>query len=136
MDPSDINWLAVFVAALASFVVGGLWYSPMLFAKPWMAAVGKTEEELAGAAGPGPDLVAFFATAISAVVMSILADWAGADTFVEGALLGLIVGIGLIATAYTTTYTFEGRPNNLLLINIGHDIARAVVVGAIVGGWQ
>ena len=136
MDAYEINWLAVLVGALSSFAVGGLWYSPLLFAKPWMAAIGKTEDELRGAAGPLPYIVAFVATAISAIVLSMVADWAGVDDFLSGALLGLIVGIGLIATAYTTTYAFEGRPTALLLINAGHDIARAVVVGAIVGGWQ
>src|SRR5688572_21776730 len=102
MDPADVNWLAVIVAALASFAVGGLWYSNILFAKPWMAAVGKTEEELRGASSPLPYVVAFVATAISAIVLSMVSDWAGVDDVVSGALLGLAVGIGLIATAYTT----------------------------------
>jgi hypothetical protein len=36
MDISQVNFLAVFVAALSSFVIGGVWYSPIMFAKPWM----------------------------------------------------------------------------------------------------
>jgi len=41
-----INYLAVLVAALIPMAVGALWYSPALFAKKWMALVGKTEEEM------------------------------------------------------------------------------------------
>ena len=136
MNGFDINWLAVLVAALASFAVGGLWYSPLLFAKPWMAAIGKTEDELRGESSPIPYVIAFVATAISAIVLSVIADWAGADSIVDGLLLGLVVGLGLVTTAYATTYAFEGRPSALLMINGGHDIARAMVVGAIVAGWQ
>ena len=33
MHYPPINWLAVFVAAIVIFVLGGLWYSPVLFAK-------------------------------------------------------------------------------------------------------
>ena len=131
-----INWWAVLTGGLSSMLLGGLWYSPVLFARPWMAAIDKTEEDLRGAAGVGPYVIAFVATAIAAIVLSVLADWGGVDTLVEGLLLGLIVGIGIIATAYTTTYVFEGRPSTLLWINVGHDVLRTVVVGAIVGAWQ
>src|SRR2546430_3690237 len=31
-----VNYLAVLVAAVAVFVLGWLWYSPLLFYKPWM----------------------------------------------------------------------------------------------------
>ena len=45
MDMTTINWLAVVAAATSAFLLGGLWYSPLLFAKPWMAASGMTEEK-------------------------------------------------------------------------------------------
>ncbi len=41
----EVSYLAVIVAALSAFLLGGLWYSPLLFAKPWMAAAGITEEQ-------------------------------------------------------------------------------------------
>ena len=45
MDLSSINWLAAVAAAISAFLLGGLWYSPVLFAKPWMQASGVTEEK-------------------------------------------------------------------------------------------
>ena len=137
MEPYEINWLAVLVGALSSFAVGGLWYSPLLFTKPWLAAIGKTEEDMRAGGSPVlPFILAFVMSAITAIVLSVVVDWAGADTLIEGLLLGLVVGVGLIATAYVTTYTFEQRSWTLIGINGGHDILRSAVIGAIVGAWQ
>ena len=136
MDPYEINWLAVLVGALSSFAVGGLWFSPLLFTNRWLAEIGKTREDMSAGSSPLPFVLAFLMTAVSAVVLSVLADWAGADTLVEGLLLGLLVGVGLVATAYVTTYSFEQRSWALIGINAGHDIVRTAVIGAIVGAWQ
>src|SRR5687768_11611261 len=46
MDASKVNYLAALVAALSSFLIGGLWYSPILFAKAWMRETGLTDEQL------------------------------------------------------------------------------------------
>ena len=41
-----LNYLAIIVTTIVSMVIGTLWYSPILFAKPWMQAIGKTEKDL------------------------------------------------------------------------------------------
>jgi hypothetical protein len=46
MPQVHINFLAVVVAAVAAFIIGGLWYSPLLFAKPWVNAHGYSEEQV------------------------------------------------------------------------------------------
>src|SRR3989475_8990130 len=46
MPTANVNVLAVIVAALATFVLGAVWYSPVLFAKQWMQAHGYTPEQL------------------------------------------------------------------------------------------
>ena len=40
----NLNWLAIITAGASAFVLGGLWYSPLLFAKRWMKETGITEE--------------------------------------------------------------------------------------------
>ncbi len=47
----DINYLAVIAAALSTFLIGGLWYSPFMFHKAWAAANGLTEADLEGGEG-------------------------------------------------------------------------------------
>ena len=46
MDISTINWLAVIAAALSNFLLGGLWYSPMLFGNAWAKENGLDEQDL------------------------------------------------------------------------------------------
>lgn len=46
MEMGSINWLAVLVAGISSFVVGGIWYSPGLFGKAWMKDNGLTEDDV------------------------------------------------------------------------------------------
>ncbi len=40
MDTLELNIFAIVAAALANFVIGGLWYSPALFGGAWMRANG------------------------------------------------------------------------------------------------
>ena len=42
----DVNWLAVLTAAISSFLLGGLWYSPAMFLKAWQRGAGLTDEQL------------------------------------------------------------------------------------------
>lgn len=46
MDPAKLNYLAIFAAAVSMFLVGGLWYSPVLFGKAWQRETGLSDEEL------------------------------------------------------------------------------------------
>jgi hypothetical protein len=46
MDFSHVNYVAVLAAALSSFLIGGLWYSPVLFARAWMREAGLAEDRL------------------------------------------------------------------------------------------
>src|SRR2546423_11753356 len=66
MNPNQINWLAVLVAAVSMFVIGGLWYSPVLFGKIWLRANGFTEADVAN----GSKLRAFGGTFVLALIMS------------------------------------------------------------------
>ena len=137
MQDVDVNWLAVLVAGVAAMLIGALWFSPWLFARPWMRAIGKTQEEIAasGSAKVGY-AVAAVSSLVVAFVLSWIVDWADADTVVEGAATALLVWIGFVATTLAVNTAFGGRGWTLYLIDAGHFLAVFVVVGAIVGAWQ
>ena len=80
MTSVEINYLAVFVSAVIIFLLGGLWYSPVLFAKQWMSAINKTDEEIKKTAKPTNYMVAFMQGLISAYILSIFISWAQAAT--------------------------------------------------------
>ncbi len=130
----NINWLAVIVAAVSTMVVGFVWYALPVFGRSWMAAIGKTEEELGG---PGPAYaLTLIGSLIRAVVLALVVGVAPAQTVVDGALVGLLVGVGFEVTAYGATYIFSGRSLTLYLIDAGYHVVSLVVMGAILGAWR
>ncbi|MBA3737967.1 MAG: DUF1761 domain-containing protein [Actinobacteria bacterium] len=91
---SDLNWLAVFVAALAYFAIGALWYAPPVFGKAWMAAGGMAMPEAGTRPSPAIYLTPLVGSVLSAVALGMLAKATDTDTLQEGIALGLIVAIG------------------------------------------
>ncbi len=132
MDFAHINWLAVVVGTVASFVIGGVWYGP-LFGKQWQQLVGLSEEDLQGrnpAAIFGP---AFVLTLVQATALAALLP-AGAGLW-GGAMLGAFLGAGLIAASFGVNYLFSGYPRGLFLIDALFNIVQLAVIGAILGAW-
>lgn len=133
MDPSQVNWLAALVAATSSFFIGGLWYSPLLFAKPWARLNGLAEEDL----GRGMAKVfagAFVCQLVAAVNLAFFIGGHGDWTF--GVFAGFAAGLGWVAMGLTTTYLFERRPFALLLIDVGYHVVALTVMGTILGLWR
>jgi len=113
---SHINWLAVLVAPLVGFLLGGLWYGP-LFGKAWARACGITEAQM-GAGNKGKIFGGTYA--LNLVASGSLAMFIGpAATWQFGLMAGTLTGSTFISTALGVTYLFEGRPLRLWAINAG-----------------
>ena len=131
---SDVNWLAVAVATIAAFMLGGLWYSKVLFGAAWMQEVGLTEDAVNNA-----NMAKTFG---GTVVLQILAATAlavflGPDsTWLSGLQTGLWVGLFWVTTAYGVTYLFEQRSVRIFLINTGYYIVLYAIMGTIIGAWH
>ena len=107
IDFGSVNYLAIVAAVVLNMALGALWYSPLLFARPWMAANGFTEEQIrAEGAGIGYG-VSVVVSVVLAFAVALLAEAVGADMAVEGLLLGLLVGVGFVATTAGVNYVFE-----------------------------
>lgn len=128
-----INWLALGVAAGASFLLGALWYSPLAFGKAWMEAVGLNDQQLKNPAGP------MSASAVSclltALVIGTLLDAMAINTLAGGLGLGAILGVGLVASAMLSDYLFCGWSIKLWAIQAGYRAGYCLLIGAIIGGW-
>lgn len=132
MDPSAVDYLAVFVAALSSFLIGGVWYSPVLFARAWMREAGLSEDQL------GRNLGKTFGGAfvLSVVIALNLAFFLGPDVSVAwGATAGALAGIGWAAASLGTVFLFERRSTMLIIIDGGYLAVSYTVMGAILGAW-
>lgn len=131
---TEFNWLAIIVATVTAFALGGTWYAKGLFGKAWMQDVGLTEEDANNANMPKTFGTAFVLQLIAAMTLATLL---GPDsTWLSGVHTGLIVGIGFTATAYGVTYLFEQRSLRLFMINAGYNVLLLAIMGAIIGGWH
>jgi hypothetical protein len=130
----ELNYWAILVAALSTFLIGGLWYSPTVFGKIWMRENGFTEEGLKGGNMAKIFGLAFFLAIISAVN---LAMFMGPEDKPEmGALWGFLAGFGWVATFVGTHYLFERRSFTLFLINAGYSVVALTIMGVIIAVWH
>ena len=131
----DLNWLAVVVAAVVYFALGALWYSPVLFAKPWMAAAGvdpqRADTNYAVLFGGS-----FLGYLVISIGLGLFVRALGATTIGDGLEIGLIAGIAFSATTTAINNAYEGRPLALFLINAGYNILGFGIAGALLASWQ
>jgi surface polysaccharide O-acyltransferase-like enzyme len=136
-----VNLWAVLVCALATMVVGFLWYSPVLFANPWMVLMGYDPNdkakiaEMQKSAGPAYAMSTVVGI-LSAFVLGKLIAVAGSTTAVDGLKIGLVVWLGFVTTVQFTNSLFSHQRNKLYLINTGYQLVCYVAMGAILGAWR
>lgn len=135
---SGVNLLAIPVAALVAFLIGGLWYSNLLFAKAWVNAHGHTPEKLAAMqAGAGRaytgSLVAFL---LMATVLSIFLKYLDVETMQQGAGWGFHAWLGFALPIGFTAQLYSDRKFATFLIDAGYQLVYLIVMGAILGAWR
>ena len=133
-----INYAAVGTAGLAYWVLGGVWYS-LLFARPFIALMGWTPEQVAAiqAEGAGAALgVALVTSLVLAYVLAHILRFAGAETARAGALTAFVLWLGFVATSNLETVIFESRPLGLYLINNGYHLVGMLGMGALLAVWR
>ncbi|MEM9044171.1 MAG: DUF1761 domain-containing protein, partial [Pseudomonadota bacterium] len=113
-------YLGVFLAALAGFAAGSVWY--MTNGARWMEATGRTEEEIKADKSPLPFIIAFLASLFTAGMMRHIMVSSGVSGLVDGLISGLGIGLFVIAPWILTNYAFAARPKALWWIDAGHVI--------------
>ncbi len=131
----DLNWLAVIVATLAYFALGSVWYTDALFGKQWRAATGREMGE-GGRPEPAAIVVNLIGWFVVALALALIARGIGAETFVDGLVLGLVASIGFVGTNRIVTGMYEGRNAALMRINAPYTILGYVVMGVILAMWN
>ena len=129
----DLNMWAVLVAALSSFALGGLWYSPVLFLRPWNKAVGRSDDYEQKHAARVFGLSFVFALVAAYVFALFLGPQPDLMVAVHKALL---VGVGFVAMCFGINYQFADRPVSALLIDGGYHTAQFLVYALILGLWH
>lgn len=134
MDLTQINYLAVLVAALSLFAIGGLWYSPLMFTRIWMREADLSEENLKQA---NMGMVFGLAFLAALIICFNLAAFLGEDAgLIWGITAGALAAVGWVAASIGILYLFERRSFKLFLINAGYFTLSFMVAGGIIGAWQ
>jgi hypothetical protein len=133
-----VNYLAVLVAALAVFVLGWLWYSPLLFYKPWMRARGMDPAAaMAGAKMPGGKLVIELVRCIVlAYIIAHLVAALGVNNWLGAVHLGLFLWIGFPVILLVGSILWENTPVKVAAIHAGDWLVKLLVIPIIVSVWQ
>ena len=140
MEFMGVNLWSVLVAAVAIMILGFLWYSPLLFAKPWTVAMGydpndKAEmDEMRKGAGK-LYRITFVASLISAFVLAKIIDVTTVNSALYGMKIGFAVWLGFVTTVQLTSTLFKKRPIKLYLIDTGYQLVCYLVMGAILAKW-
>lgn len=129
-----INIWAVLVCGVLSLLVGGLWYSPLLFGNRWQKEVGHSEEDMKKSNMPLIFITTFLLTVIMAVNLEL---FYGTEVgFSDGALYGFFTGLFWVSAALGVMNLFERRSFVFWLINAGYNVVMFTAMGAIIGAWQ
>ena len=126
------NIWAVVGAALASFLVGGIWYGP-LFGRAWMSAFNLSEEDLASRSVARTFGLSLLLALVAACNLELFVGAQGTLSF--GLTAGFLTGAGWVATLLGILYLFEMQSLKAYLINAGYCTVALTVMGAIVGTW-
>ena len=135
---SIINYWPVIVGALVYYAGGALWYSPVLFAKPWMAAVGLTDEKLEEAKKNAwkSYLTALVSALLISFGMARLMGYLEVDSLMGGLQTGFWSWLVFVMTTSATNSSFAGRSLKLYLIDGFYHLYGFLVIGIILGIWR
>ena len=125
------NWLGVVVGVVVAWIIGAGWY--MVLAKQWMAAIGKTRDQINGK-DPTPYIIGFICQIVMALVIaSIMPGLFGARTPVNGLMTGGLMWLGFVITSMTLNHRYEGAPWSRTFIDGGYLLVALLVQGLAIG---
>jgi len=126
----EINYWVIVASVIISMVLGGVWYSNLLFAKAWLKGIGKTDSELKDGAATGY-ITAIIAAAVTAYILAHFVFYVGATTISDGLQVGFWVWLGFFATTLAMHTAFERRSWNLFFIQAGYHLVQLLIIGAL-----
>lgn len=133
MTFAGLNYLAVLVAAIAGFAWGAAYY--MSLSRQWLAASGRTREEVQGNRSPLPFVWSIIGLLVMAWVLAGTLGHLGPGqvTAKNGVISALFIWLGFVATTMFVNNAFGGRKYVLSVIDSAHWLGVLVIQGAIIG---
>lgn len=134
---SNINWLAVLVAAIAYFMLGAIWYSKALFGAKWAALVGINMNDPDKGKGMAKMMTGTFVLILIACIgLALLVNRLDLTLLVSAFKLALITGICFATTAVSISFIYESRPTALYFIDCGYHLVGHIAAAIILVLWR
>ena len=127
-----MGFLAVILAAVATFVLGAVYY--MVLSKPWVEASGVPTDangQPLNSSNPAPYIVSFVMILLVAGMMRHTFALSGIDTLGKGILSGLGVGLFFITPWIFINTGYSDRPWKLAIIDSGYATFGCAVMGLV-----
>jgi uncharacterized protein DUF1761 len=134
MTLQHLNIWAIFAAAISAFLVGGLWYSPLMFGAAWKKANRFATDE-PSAPGGKVFAISFVLSLVMAFNLAMFLNDPKTN-LVWGATAGFLAGFGWVAMGIAIVSLFERRPWSYVIVNGGYLTVALVLMGAILGAWR
>ena len=133
-----VNYWAVLVAAIVVFVLGWLWYSPLLFYKPWMRARGlDPAAAMAGAKMPvGKLVIELVRCLILAYIIAHFVALLGVTSWLGAVHFGVLLWIAFPVVLLTGSILWENIPVKVAAIHAGDWLVKLLVIPIIVSVWR
>ncbi len=137
----EINIFAVLVAVIASFIVGWLWFSPILFGKMFLELIGMTPEKMQAYKDSGKNpmmeyMMTVAGAIITGLVIAVLFNYANIDTPTEALSSALLIWIGIVMPLTFNDVLFGGKAKKLWLLTGGHQLAQLLVMAYVIALWK
>lgn len=133
---NNVNWVAIVVAALASYAVGAVWYSKPFLGERWMKLTGQKNKKMKAndmsvSLGLSGILALVIATGLATLMCALdFTSWQ------QGAFLGVLVALVFVSANRGVHSLFDKRGGlELFIINVGHDLVYFALAGAIIGAF-
>jgi len=134
-----IKYPAVIVATLVHFILGGLWYSPLLFGNKFIQLINWTPEKLRQVQNESHAkelVIAFVMSLILVYILAHFVQYTKANSAIGGIQTAFWLWLGFVVTTQLPTVLFEGRSFGLFLINVCYQFVGCALAGAILAVWR
>jgi len=128
----NVNYIGVFVATIASFVLGFLWYGP-LFGKTWMNLMNFTPKSMKSMKLKPANamILSFISTLVMVIVIGYFINILNISTVSNALIFGFIIWIGFIGTTTLGSFLWENKSFNLYLLNNLYNLINIEIIISI-----
>ena len=132
----SLNIFAVLVCTVVNMVLGGLWYSSILFGNVWLKLIGKKAEEISKEEGNKAMGFAVIPAIVTAFGLALITGLTGAATIVDALIIGSLISLVFVGMSSLNLVLFEQRSIKLTLLNVGYPFVSMNIAAIILTFWK